>query len=380
MASDAMPGPSTPTVSIIVPTYQESANIPVLFERVKVALDGLPWEMIVVDDDSPDGTSNVAFALAAKDRRLRCLRRVNRSGLAGAVIEGWMASSADLVAVIDGDLQHDEVILKDMYLALAKRSGDLAIGTRVKQAGGAGGLSPARQTLSDLGAWFFRRLAGTAVTDPMSGFFMIRRETVSHLAPRLSPDGFKILVDVILSADGNLNIVEVPYTFRKRNAGESKLTPLVSIDFLGLVVHHATARILPIRFVLFAAIGAVGLVVHIAALSAVVEWFDMLTFDSGQLIATLLAMASNFILNNEITYRAYRYRGPSLVIGFAAFALGCSVGAIANIDIASWLYKINQTWWVAGLAGALLSVVWNYAVSTSLIWRPGRGPQRRRID
>jgi dolichol-phosphate mannosyltransferase len=370
MASDAAPARSPPTLSIIVPTYQESNNVPLLFERVKAALNGVPWEMIVVDDDSPDGTSDVAFALAAGDNRLRCLRRVNRSGLAGAVIEGWLSSSADFVAVIDGDLQHDESILLRMYQALAKGSGNLAIGTRLRQAG-SGSLSPARQRLSDIGAWFFRRIAGVAVTDPMSGFFMIRREIVSRLAPRLSPDGFKILVDVILSATG-LSIVEVPYAFRRRNAGESKLTPLVGIDFLGLVVHHATAGVLPIRFVLFATIGAIGLVVHIAALSTVRHWFGVLSFDSGQLIATIIAMASNFILNNEITYRSHRYHGLGLIGGFVAFALGCSVGALANIDVASWLYKANQTWWASGLAGALLSVVWNYAVSTNLIWRPGR--------
>jgi dolichol-phosphate mannosyltransferase len=223
-----------------------------------------------------------------------------------------------------------------------------------------------------MGAWFFRLIAGAAVTDPMSGFFMIRRDIVSRLAPRLSPDGFKILVDVILSAGGDLNIIEVPYRFRKRNAGESKLTALVGIDFLGLVVHHLTAGILPVRFVLFAMVGVTGLGVHITALSAVLHWFRMLTFDSGQLVATILAMASNFILNNEITYRPYRYRGLGLMAGFVAFALGCSVGALANIDVASWLYAANQTWWAAGLAGALLSVVWNYAVSTNLIWRPGR--------
>jgi dolichol-phosphate mannosyltransferase len=360
-----------PTLSIIVPTYQESDNIPILFEHIKLVLHGLPWEMIVVDDDSSDGTSSVAFALAAKDHRVRCLRRINRSGLAGAVIEGWMSSSADFVAVIDGDLQHDESILPVMYQALAKEAANLAIGTRLRKGNG-DSLSPARQRLSDLGAWCFRRIGGTTVTDPMSGFFMIRREIVSRLAPRLSADGFKILVDVILSGGRDLQIVEVPYGFRKRNAGESKLTPLVGIDFLGLVVHHVTAGILPIRFVLFAMVGAIGLVVHIATLSTEVEWFGMLSFDTGQLIATILAMASNFILNNEITYRAYRYRGLGRFIGFIAFALGCGVGVIANIDVASWLYKAKQTWWVAGLAGALLSVVWNYAVSTNLIWRPGR--------
>ena len=201
---------------------------------------------------------------------------------------------------------------------------------------------------------------------------MIRRDIVSRLAPRLSPDGFKILIDVLLSAGGDLNIVEIPYSFRKRNTGESKLTLLVGIDFLGLVVHHATAGLLPIRFVLFAIVGASGLGVHFVALSAALHWFKTLSFDSGQLIATTLAMASNFVLNNQITYRAYRYRGLGLIPGFVGFALGCSVGALANIDIASWLYEANQTWWAAGLAGAALSVVWNYAVSTNLIWRPGR--------
>jgi dolichol-phosphate mannosyltransferase len=366
---DAVQAKWRPTLSVVVPTYRESANVPVLFERVKAALEGVPWEMIVVDDDSPDGTAEIAFSLAAADSRMRCLRRVNRSGLAGAVVEGWMASSADLVAVIDGDLQHDETILPEMYRALAGGLGNLAIGTRAVDER-RGGLSPARQKLSDLGAWFFRRVTGTPVTDPMSGFFMIRREIVTGLAPRLSSDGFKILVDVLLSAGGDLKIVEIPYVFRERLRGQSKLTPLVGLDFLGLVAHHASGGILPIRFVLFALIGAIGLIVHVAALLALRHWLGPADFNSAQLVATLVAMASNFILNNEITYRTYRYRGLNMIPGFAGFALGCSVGALANLDVASWLYTWNRTWWVAGLAGAILSVVWNYAVSTNLVWRP----------
>jgi dolichol-phosphate mannosyltransferase len=367
--SDTAPAIGAPTLSVVVPTYRESANIPVLFERIKTALDGLPWEMIVVDDDSPDGTADVAFALASADRRLRCLRRVNRSGLAGAVVEGWMSSSADFVAVIDGDLQHDETILADMYRALAEGKGNLAIGTRVGIEAKTDGLSPARRKLSDLGAWFFRRVVGAPITDPMSGFFMLRRDIVARLAPRLSADGFKILVDIVLSAGDELKIVEAPYRFRKRAAGESKLTPLVALDFVGLVGHHASGGLLPIRFVLFALVGAIGLVVHIVALAALRSWSGTLDFISEQLFATLVAMASNFVLNNEITYRPYRFQGLSALGGFAAFAIGCSLGALANIDVASWLYKSNQTWWLSGLAGALLSVVWNYAVSTNLVWR-----------
>src|ERR1700721_2541490 len=172
MVSDATPGQPAPTLSIVVPTYKESKNVPILFERIKTSLGDAPREMIVVDDDSPDGTADVAFGIAATDNRLRCLRRVNRSGLAGAVIEGWRSSSADFVAVIDGDLQHDESILPAMHQALAKGSGDLVVGTRLRAAS-EGTLSPARQRLSDLGAWFFRRIAGATVSDPMSGFFMI---------------------------------------------------------------------------------------------------------------------------------------------------------------------------------------------------------------
>ncbi len=371
MESDAKPAKSPPTLSVVVPTYREAANVSVLFERIKAALDGLPWEMIVVDDDSPDGTASIAFGIAASDRRMRCLRRVNRNGLAGAVIEGWMASSADYVAVIDGDLQHDETILPKMYAQIEAGAGNLAIGTRIHD-GSEGGLSPARQKLSDLGKWFFNRIAGVAVADPMSGFFMIRREIVSRLAPRLSPDGLKILVDVILSAAGELNIVEAPYRFRKRTAGESKLTPLVGLDFLGLVAHHASGGVLPVRFVLFALIGLVGLVVHILVLSICRAWLGPADFQVAQLVATIVAMGSNFLLNNEITYRNQRYSGAGMVGGFLAFALACGVGALANIDVASWLYRSNQTWWLSGLSGALLSVVWNYAVSTSLIWRPRR--------
>jgi dolichol-phosphate mannosyltransferase len=289
-----------------------------------------------------------------------------------------MSSSADFVAVIDGDLQHDEAVLPRMYAALAAGAGNLVIGTRVPDPNIPSGLSPMRQRLSNLGAWFFRRVAGIGVSDPMSGFFMTRREIVAELAPRLSPDGFKILVDVILSSGGELRIVESHYVFRRRMAGESKLSPLVGLDFLGLVVHHASGGVLPIRFVLFALIGGVGLVVHLAVLSVLFAAPDEIHFDYGQIVATIAAMASNFVLNNEITYRSNRYRGIRIVWGFLLFALLCGVGAIANINIASFLFQSHRQWWVAGLSGALIGVVWNYAASTTFVWRR-RGKTRARV-
>jgi dolichol-phosphate mannosyltransferase len=358
-----------PILSVIVPTYREAANVPVLFERLKYVLRELAWEMIVVDDNSPDGTADIAFSLAARDTRLRCVRRVNRRGLAGAVIEGILSSSAEFVAVIDGDLQHDEAILPVMHKALANDGADLSIGTRVIENAAERGLSPARQKLSDAGAYFFKRVSGVAVADPMSGFFMIRRRIFSEAAPKLSSDGFKILADVLLCAPPGVRIVEAPYVFRKRRAGESKLSPLVAIDFLGLIVHHASARVLPIRFVLFAAVGAFGLLVHLSVLKLLIETSALPNFEADQLVATLAAMTSNFLLNNEVTYREYRYRGLSQLGGLALFALVCGVGVVVNVNIASWLFDFEHTWWVAGFAGALVGVVWNYAVSSSFVWR-----------
>jgi dolichol-phosphate mannosyltransferase len=364
---------TAPTLSVVVPCYNERPNVAPLIAKLDTALAGVHWEVIYVDDDSPDGTAAEVRRIGMTDARVRCIRRVGRRGLASAVIEGALSSSAAFVAVIDGDLQHDEKILPQMYAALVAGQGDLAIGTRVADETAPGGLSPARQKLSELGAWFFRLLAGTSVSDPKSGFFMVRREIVAQLAPRLSPDGFKILVDVVLSAGGRLKIVEVPYVFRPRQAGESKLSPLVGLDFLGLVAHHATGGLLPIRFVLFALIGGIGLVVHLIVLTGLIEALGLEDFTFGQIAATIVAMGSNFLLNNEITYRAYRYRGLGMVGGFLLFALLCSVGAIANVDIASWLLRGKSVWWVAGLAGALVSVVWNYAASATFVWR------RRRI-
>jgi dolichol-phosphate mannosyltransferase len=371
-AQDTKSGHWAPTLTVVAPTFREAQNVPVLFGRVADALGDTPWEMLVVDDNSPDGTFDVAFGLAANDPRMRCIRRIGRSGLAGAVIEGWMASSADFVAVIDADLQHDERILPQMYRALAENRADLVIGTRVDQEDAERGLSPARQALSNLGAWFFGRVAGVPVNDPMSGFFMIRREIIERIAPSLSTDGFKILVDVLLSSDQPLRIEEVPYHFRKRTAGESKLSALVGLDFLGLVVRHATRGLLPIRFVLFAMIGAFGLVVHLATLYAIMFAASAASFRTAQLVATLVAMASNFVLNNEITYRRERFKGLGLVAGFVGFAVACSVGVLANIDVASSIYESSRSWWLPGMAGALLSLFWNYSVSTNVVWRPRR--------
>ncbi len=362
-----MPTSQPAHLAIIIPVFREAANVAPLVARLDAALAGLAWEAVFVDDDSPDGTAATARAIAARDPRVRCIRRIGRRGLASACIEGMLSVSAPFVAVMDGDLQHDETILPAM-LAAVEAGADIAIGSRHVAGGAAmGGFSAARGALSDGGARLARMLLPVPVTDPMSGFFLLRREVVEEVAPRLAARGFKILLDILLSARRKLVVAELPYSFRSRLAGESKLDATVLLEFAGLLLDKATGGAVPMRFLAFAAVGAVGLVVHMAALALLL---GPMGFSAAQWGATLVAMTANFVLNNRITYRDARLRGPALWRGLALFYLVCGIGAAANVGIAGLLVRDGVlAWGMAGAAGALITVVWNYAVSSTLVWR-----------
>jgi dolichol-phosphate mannosyltransferase len=356
-------------LAVIVPVFNEAANVAPLVARLDAALAGIAWEAIFVDDDSPDGTAAVARGIAAGDPRIRCLRRIGRRGLASACMEGFLATSAPFVAVIDGDLQHDEAILPAM-LAAVEAGADIAIGSRHVEGGAAAsGFSAARGALSDGGAKLARLLLPTPVADPMSGFFMLRRALVEEVAPRVAGRGFKILLDILLSAGRPLRVAEIPYSFRSRQAGESKLDATVLLEFGALLLDKATGGLVPLRFVSFAAVGGIGVLVHMAALFLLVQGAGF-GFGPAQWGATLVAMTANFILNNRITYRDARLRGPALWRGLLLFYVVCGIGAAANVGIAGLLVRDGVlAWGLAGAAGAALTVVWNYAVSSTLVWR-----------
>jgi dolichol-phosphate mannosyltransferase len=359
----------TAELSVVLPCRNERANLAPLLARLEAALEGVAWEAIIVDDDSPDLTWTAAKAIAARDPRVRVLRRVGRRGLASAVVEGWMASSAPFVAVMDADLQHDEALLPRMLAALREGQAGVVIGSRHVEGGTVGeGLSSARRGLSDLGATMANALLPRRISDPMSGFFMLERTLAEAVAPKLSAQGFKILLDLLLVLPRDTRVLELPYTFRPRHAGESKLDAQVMMDFLGLLADRTVGRWVPLRFLSFAAVGAVGVLVHLAVL-----WLDLRLFGAGfeaaQWTATLVAMTGNFFLNNAVTYRDVRLRGAALWRGLVLFYVVCGIGAFANVGIARVLYEDALAWGLAGAAGAILSVVWNYAVSATLVWR-----------
>lgn len=369
LATPLAPPRATPVLSVVVPCFNERPNVVPMIEKLDAALAGLAWEVIYVDDDSPDGTAAEVRRIARHDPRVRCIKRIGRRGLASAVIEGAMSSSAEFVAVIDGDLQHDETRLPVMLDALRTGRHDIVVASRHVEGGDNAGLSNRwRHAISDGGIWLAQMFLPVRLSDPMSGFFMLPRALFEDLARGLTGQGFKILLDLVLSAPAPLRVHEVPARFRERVAGESKLDALVMMQFGGLLIDKIFGGLLPLRFVSFAAVGALGVLVHLAVL-ALMRQATPLDFAIDQAIATVAAMVFNFQLNNAITYREQRLRGPRLWRGLFLFMLVCGVGAIANIGIANVLYQQHTTWTVAGAIGAVLGVVWNYAVSSTLVWR-----------
>lgn len=360
--------PPAPILGVVVPAYNERENIAPLIDTLKAVLGPISWELIVVDDDSPDGTAALVRAIGTHDARVRCIRRIARRGLAGACLEGILATQARFVVVMDADLQHDANLLVPMIDQLRAGKADLVIGTRLTDELGGPGMSKLRWRISGLATSIARVMMRRRVSDPMSGFFMIERDAVEAIAPRLSTQGFKLLLDIVMTAREPLRIVELSYSFNARQYGESKLDARVAFDFLGLIISKATGDALSTRFLYFATVGALGLAVHFAALSFCLQAMT-LSFSTSQSVATVIAIASNFVLNNALTYRDLRLSGWRFVTGLMRFYVVASIGAAANIGTSNWLFAENRTWWLAGLAGGLLGVVWNYTAASLFVWR-----------
>jgi len=278
-----------------------------------------------------------------------------------------LSSQARYVAVMDADLQHDETLLTAM-LAKLRGGADLAVASRFAEGASAAGLSSAsRLQASRVSNALTRRLLGVGLSDPMSGFFMMRRDRFEELAPQLSSQGFKILLDIVATAHGSLRIAELPFVFAERRHGESKLDTRVALDFAALVLAKLTNDAVSFRFLLFCLVGLTGIAIHMAVLQFAVSLGTR--FVLAQTVATVAAITWNFVLNNIFTYRDQRLAGWPFVTGLIRFQVICAVGAISNVGIATVIYRYDPQWWIAGLGGALMGAVWNYVVSAAFVWR-----------
>jgi dolichol-phosphate mannosyltransferase len=358
----------SPELCIVVPTFNERANVPILIERLRRGLAGCDWELVIVDDNSPDGTAAVARAIGESDGRVRCIRRIGRRGLAGACLEGMLANQARYIAIMDADLQHDEKQLIAMLDRLRAGGADLVVASRYLRGGSPAGLSQHRARLSRLSNGLVRRFLRLDLTDPMSGYFMIRRDVFESLAPAISSQGFKILFDILATAGGRLRTVELPTTFQKRQNGESKLDVKIALDFAALLTAKLTDDAVSPRFLLFCLVGLTGIGIHLSILAALLSTAAV-PFGTAQIVATIGAITWNFFLNNLFTYRDQRLTGWRFLTGLVRFQVICAIGAISNVGIATWIHDYESRWWIAGLGGALIGTVWNFVVSAAFIWR-----------
>ncbi len=361
------PGDSGPELAVIIPTFNEVGNVQEIVKRLEVVLKGVRWEVIFVDDDSPDGTALAVLEMGKRNAHIRCLKRVGRRGLSSACIEGMLSTSATYLAVMDADLQHDEGILPQMLAHLRTQNFNLAIGTRYMEGGGVGEWDSARQSSSRLATWVSQKMLGVKLNDPMSGFFMITRQAFEPCVNRLSSMGFKILLDIVVSSPQTLSYVEVPFHFRTRLHGESKLDQKVIWDYYLLLVDKTLGGHIPTSLVSFATIGALGVLVHMSVLALVLKEMGF-AFEQAQSCAVLMAMVFNYYLNNILTYRDQKLAGREFWLGLFKFILACGVGAAANVGVASFIYKGYGYWLFSGLAGILVGLVWNYLATSLFVW------------
>ena len=360
-------------LSVIVPTFNEHENVEPMIKSLEKALEGHRWEVIFVDDDSPDDTAKRVREIAKRDPRVRIVQRINRRGLSSAAIEGFLASSAPYVAVIDGDLQHDEKLLPKMLETLKNEDLDIVSGSRYVEGGGLGDWQQSRATISRLATRLSRVVLHADLTDPMSGFFMMRRSSFEKVMRELSGIGFKILLDIFASAKEPLRYRELPYEFRSRQAGESKLDSQAAWEYFMLLLDKLIGHIIPVRFVTFTLVGGFGVIVHMLIVWLMLNYLNT-DFTIAQTTATLVAMTTNYTMNNILTYRDMRLRGWAWLRGWFTFTLACSVGAMGNIGIASYIFAQDTTWVLASLSGIIVGAVWNYAVTSVYTWNKPRAP------
>jgi dolichol-phosphate mannosyltransferase len=358
-----------PALSLIIPTLNEHDNLLPLISKIKSTLEGVDWEVVFVDDASHDGTIEEILRLNGMDSRIRFIERINRRGLSSACIEGIMTSSAPLVAVMDADHQHDETLLCGMLDIMRDQSDiDLVIASRFVDGGGVGDWNRQRLALSYLGRWLSGHIFPPGVSDPMSGFFMVRRQFFWRLAPQIHGRGFKILVDMLASSKGDCKFVELPYQFGRRHSGESKLSFLVGTEFVELVVDKTFGRFLPARLIRFIMVSGFGMLIHLAMLSALHLGAEV-TFWKAQVVSAFFVIFARFSLSYLFTYSDHMFRWGQAVLGLLSFCVFCSGGLLINMSIALNIYDRGGSWMLAGALGGVVGAVWNYSTSTSLTWR-----------
>jgi dolichol-phosphate mannosyltransferase len=374
--------------SLIVPTYNEAKNVLALVDRITTLLDPVypqDYEIIIVDDNSPDGTWEVAQSITADYPQLRVMRRQTERGLSTAVIRGWQAAEGRVLGVIDGDLQHPPEVLTKLLNA-CRDGADLSVASRHVEGGGISDWGLLRRMLSRgaqlLGLMILPSVLGR-VSDPMSGYFMVQRRAIAHHT--LDPKGYKILLEVI--GRGRVTTIqEVGYVFQERQSGESKVTWRQYTDYLHhLVKLRSGGRVarfrqqFPIkRFLQFGLVGLTGVVVDMGLLYLLSDPTMMgWGLTRSKIIASELAIVNNFLWNDAWTFGDIARHQQSWVLKFKRFTkfnLVCLMGLTLNVILLNLMFNFlfaNFTWgrYAANLIAIAIVTFWNFWINLKLSWR-----------
>ncbi len=375
-----------PLLTVVTPTYNEAENLPILVTELHRALQGIDHEIVVADDDSPDGTWRVAEDLAEDDPTIRVMRRFHDKGLSAAVLDGMSIARAPYLAVIDADLQHDPDALPAM-LDEVRSGADVCVGSRSTEGGGFGDWSASRRFVSWVATVIARILLRVPVSDPMSGFFVISEEAYARTAPSINPRGFKVLLEFI-GRNKDLTVTEVGYTFRNRTHGETKLNGSVIRSYLLGVAELRLGRQVDPVFLLYVLVGIVGLGVN-SVVFAAAEALGVPRITTGLndaldpiegsfVISVLVSILVLFVLNNEFTFWEERYRGWKLVPAFVVFFVMSLIGTLVHVAVFKFLQSIGFLLSVLGadwsrvtqnLIGASVALVVNWYLNSTYLWR-----------
>jgi len=385
---DESPGDgTTPVLSVVTPTFNEADNLPLLVEGLRESLAGIPHEIIVADDDSPDGTWRVAEELGRSDPSIRVIRRFHDHGLSAAVLDGMSVARGRVLAVMDADLQHDPSVLPRMVETLDAGDADVAVGSRATEGGGYGDWAASRRFVSWVATFIARVVLRVGVSDPMSGYFAITRRTYERGAPGINPRGFKILLEFI-GRDRTLRVVEVPFEFRNRIHGETKLNRSVIRSYLLAVAELRLGRQVDPAFLLYVLVGVVGLAVNSIVFS-VAEALGVPQFTTGLnealdpiygsfVLSVFVSIVVVFILNNEFTFWEQRYAGWKLLPAFVVFTGMSIIGTLVHVGVFSYLQDVGFLLSLLGdagartvhnLLGALVALIVNWYLNTTYLWR-----------
>lgn len=356
-------------LTIVLPCYNEISNIePLISELTRCDVNGYIKRIIYVDDDSPDGTSEFLKNTVFK-KDVLCIHRIGRQGLSSAVLEGLMLADSCFVAVMDADGQHSPSNLLDMYEIIFNQNVDMIIGSRFLEHKKLNTHSGFRHYISWLGNILCTKILKRKLSDPLTGFFIVNRIVFLDASRKINPTGFKILLDLLyVLRKSNIKITEFQIDFRTRLAGVSKLDLGVVLAFGDQILNKISFGLIPDKFLAFSLVGVSGVLIHFLSFYCVYFLLN-LEFNISQISATLLAMTSNFTLNNLITYSRNRLRGFKWFKGLFIFTSACSLGFVSNIGVAAYLNSTNQVWWLSAISGIIVGTIFNFAMSNSFVWK-----------